>query len=102
MHVMIDPVNLNIPGFDYLFFALLFFVVVAFLTVVLARAELTLQRVQRARATQGSPLLESQRSDGGLEWIRVQSQTVVDRAREGQLRRRSDGSPTDLIEEAEE
>jgi hypothetical protein len=98
---MVDPVNLNIPGFDYLFFALLFFVVVAFLTVVLARAELTLQRVQRARATQGSPLLESQRSDGGLEWIRVQSQTVVDRAREGQLRRRSDEAPSDLIEEAE-
>ena len=37
---MTDPVNLNIPGFDYLFFALLFFAVVALLTVVLARAEL--------------------------------------------------------------
>ena len=99
---MIDPVNLTIPGFDYLFFALLFFTVVAFFTVVLARAELTLQRVQRTRATQGSSLLESQRSDGGLEWIRIQSQTVVNRAREGHIRRRSDESPTDLIEEAEE
>jgi hypothetical protein len=98
---MVDPVNLNIPGFDYLFFALLFFVVVALFTVVLARAERTLQRMQRAQATQSSPLLESQRVDGGLEWIRVQSQTIVDRAREGQLRRRSDEAPSDLIEEAE-
>ena len=98
---MIDPVNLNIPGFDYLFFALLFFVVVALFTVVLARAERTLQRMKRAQATQGSPLLESQRVNGGLEWIRVQSQTIVDRAREGQFRRRSDESPSDLIEEAE-
>ena len=99
---MVDPVNLNIPGFDYLFFALLFFAVVALFTVVLARAELILQRVQRARATQGSPLLESHRIDGGLGWSHVQSQTIVDRAREGQLRRRSDESPGDLIGEAEE
>ena len=99
---MVDPVNLNIPGFDYLFFALLFFGVVAVFTVVLARAELTLQRMQRAQATQGSPLLESQRVDGGLEWIRVQSRTIVERAREEQLRRRSNESLGDLIEEAEE
>ena len=99
---MVDPVNLNIPGFDYLFFAVLFCVVVALFTVVLARAELTLQRMQRAQAMQGSPLLESQRADEGVEWIRVQSQTIVDRARDKRLRRQSDEFPSDLIEEAEE
>jgi len=98
---MVDPVNLNIPGLDYLLLALLFFAAVALFTVILARAELTLQRMQRAQATQSSPLLESQRVDGGLEWIRVQSQSIVDRAREERFRRRSDGSLNDLIEEAE-
>jgi hypothetical protein len=98
---MVDPVNLNIPGFDYLFLALLFFAAVALFTVILARAELTLQRMQRAQATQSSPLLKSQRVDGGLEWIRVQSQTIVDRAREERFRQRSDGSLGDLIEEVE-
>jgi len=71
MHLMGDPVNLNIPGFDYLFFALLFFAVVALFTLVLARAELALQRTRGARATQGSVLLESHRIEGSLEWITV-------------------------------
>ena len=98
---MTDPVNLNIPGFDYLFFALLFFAVVALLTAVLARAELALQRMQRAQAAQSSSLLESQRVDGSLEWVHVQGQTIVDRARNRRLQQRSQGSLSDLIEEAE-
>ena len=61
---MTDPVNLNIPGFDYLFFALLFCVVVVLFTLVLARAELALQRKQRARAIENSVLLESHRIEG--------------------------------------
>jgi hypothetical protein len=53
---MAEPVNLNIPGFEHLFFALLFF------TVVLVRAELALQQARQARTIERNLLLESQRS----------------------------------------
>ena len=99
---MIDPVNLNIPGFDYFFFALLFCAVVALFTLILVRAEITLQRLQRAHATRDSDLLESRRIEGGVEWITIQGQTVVQRARVGPTRQRSQGYPDDLIEEAED
>jgi len=99
---MTDPVNLNIPGFDYLFFALLFLAVVALFTLVLARAELALQRTQRARATRSNALLESHRIEGGLEWVYVQGQNIVDRTRDRRLRQRTQESPSDLIEEAED
>jgi hypothetical protein len=99
---MIDPVNLNIPGFDYLFFALLFCTVVALFTLVLARAEVALQRAQRTRVARNSALFESHRVEGGLEWVHVQGQHIVDRARGKRPRRRSQRSPSNLIEEAEE
>lgn len=41
---MADPVNLNRPGLDYLFFALSFFSVVAVLVVVLAPLEVAINR----------------------------------------------------------
>ena len=99
---MVDPVNLNIPGFDYLFFALLFCAVVALFTLVLVRAEITLQRAQRARATRNSALLESRRIEGGVEWITIQSQNVVQRAKDERTRQRSQRYPGELIEEAED
>ena len=79
---MAEPVNLNIPGFDYFLFALLFFAVVALFTLILAQAKLAMQRKRRALATQSSTLLESRRIEGSLEWITIQGQTAVDHARE--------------------
>lgn len=99
---MADPVNLNIPGFDYLFFALLFFAVVALFTLVLARAEIAIQRNRRAIATQSSALLESRRIEGSLEWITIQGQNAVNHAREGRTRQRAQTHPGDLIAEAED
>jgi len=99
---MVDPVNLNIPGFDYFFFALLFCVVVALFTLILARAEITLQRTRRARATQDSALLESRRIEGNVEWITIQGQNVVQRARVRPTQQRSQRYPGELIEEAED
>jgi hypothetical protein len=99
---MADPVNLNVPGLDYFYFAVLFFAVVGLFTLVFARAELALRRKRWARATQDSALLVSRRIEGGLEWVSVQGQNAVDRAREERTHRRSRDSPDDLIEEAEE
>jgi hypothetical protein len=99
---MVDPVNLNIPGLDYFSFAVLFFAVVGLFTLVFARLELALRRERWARATQDSALLVSQRVEGSLEWVSVQGQNAMDRAREERTRRQSRGSPDDLIDEAEE
>jgi hypothetical protein len=99
---MVDPVNLNVPRFDYLLFALLFFAVVALFTLVLARAELTLRRVRRARTTEQGSLLESRRVDGSLEWVHVRGQHVLERARDRRERQRPRNAPGDLIEEAED
>ena len=99
---MTDPVNLNIPGFDYLFFASLFAAVVALLTLGLARGELALRRKRRALATEASALLESRRIEGSLEWIEIQGQNAWDRARDRRSQQRSQDEPNDLIDEAED
>lgn len=99
---MVDPVNLNVPGLDYLFFALVFFVVVALLTLVLAPVEITIQRSRRARVTESGTLLESRRIEGGLEWITVQAQNAAQQSRDGPTRQHPSNSPSDLIEEAED
>ena len=98
---MTDPVNLNIPGFDYLFFALLFFGVVGFFTLLLAWAELTLQRKRRARMTVRSTLLESRRVEGRLEWIAVKGQDAADQARARRTYQRRQADPSELIQDAE-
>lgn len=64
---MVDPVNLNVLGLDYPFFAIVFCGVVALFTLVLARAEIALQRKRRTIVTRGSALLESHRIEGRLE-----------------------------------
>jgi hypothetical protein len=102
MRSMTDPVNLNIPGFDYLFFALLFAAVVALLTLGLARGELALRRKRQALATEASALLESRRIEGSLEWIEIQGQNAWDRARDRRPQQRSQDEPNDLIDEAED
>ena len=53
---MVDPVNLNIPGFPYLLFALVFFIVVALLAAALVPLELAIrrQRDQRSNRTEKS------------------------------------------------
>ena len=99
---MVDPVNLNVPGFDYLFFALLFVAVVALFTLLLARAELALRRKWRARATGGSVLLESRLIEGSLEWVDIQDRNVMQRARAGRTHEQPQDDPGDLIEEAED
>ena len=99
---MTDPVNLNIPGFNYLFFALLFAAVVALLTLGLARGELALRRKRQALATEASTLLESRRIEGSLEWIEIQGQNAWDRARDRRSQQRSQDEPNDLIDEAED
>ena len=99
---MVDPVNLNIPGLDYLFFALVFFAVVALLTLVLAPVEILTQHSRRARATEGGTLLESRRIEGRLEWITVQRQNAVQQVRDRRTRQQPLAHPGDLIEEAED
>jgi len=99
---MVDPVNLNVPGLDYLLFALVFFAVVALLTLVLAPGEIMIQRSRQARATESGALLESRRVEGRFEWITVQAQTVAQHPRDKRTRQHPSSPPSDLIEEAKD
>ena len=99
---MTGPVNLNIPGFDYLFFAVLFFSVVAVFTVALAQIEIAIQRRHQTRTTEGSVLLESHQLEEGLKWVEVQGQNTWGRVRDGRPQQRPPEDTGELIEEAED
>jgi hypothetical protein len=98
---MVDPVNLNVPGLDYPFFAIVFCGVVALFTLVLARAEIALQRKRRTIVTRGSALLESHRIEGRLEWVVVRGRDALEQAGRERMRRPPQGQRQDGKREGE-
>ena len=98
---MVDPVNLNVLGLDYPFFAIVFCGVVALFTLVLARAEIALQRKRRTIVTRGSALLESHRIEGRLEWVVVRGRDALEQAGREQMRRPPQGQRQDGKREGE-